>query len=65
MQFNHLRHQNDLISWLIAEAPESEQNVEDIALRILTINFAAIHTTSMVSLGPHLSVEANIPPELN
>ncbi|KAF9475570.1 cytochrome P450 [Pholiota conissans] len=38
---------NDLISWLISEAPESQCTVEGIALRILTINFAAIHTTTM------------------
>ncbi|KAF8178062.1 cytochrome P450 [Pholiota molesta] len=38
---------NDLISWLINEAPESQLTVEALALRILSINFAAIHTTSM------------------
>jgi ubiquinone biosynthesis protein UbiJ len=40
--------QNDLISWLISEAPESQRTVRALALRVLTVNFAAIHTTSMV-----------------
>ncbi|KAF4621783.1 hypothetical protein D9613_012093 [Agrocybe pediades] len=37
---------NNLISWLLEDAPEENRTVEDFAMRILTINFAAIHTTS-------------------
>ncbi|KAJ7590521.1 cytochrome P450 [Mycena floridula] len=38
---------DDLISWLINGAPASEQTVHGIALRVLVINMASIHTTSM------------------
>lgn len=41
--------QNNLISWMLEDAPEKNRTVEDFAARILTINFAAIHTTSHVS----------------
>ncbi|EJD07464.1 cytochrome P450 [Fomitiporia mediterranea MF3/22] len=37
----------DMISWLIEEAPKNEKrSIRDLTLRMLTINFAAIHTTS-------------------
>uniref|UniRef100_A0A8H8CFF9 Cytochrome P450 n=1 Tax=Psilocybe cubensis TaxID=181762 RepID=A0A8H8CFF9_PSICU len=38
---------NNLISWLLEEAKGEQRTVQDIALRLLTINFASIHTTSM------------------
>ncbi|KAH8091762.1 cytochrome P450 [Cristinia sonorae] len=40
---------NDLVSWLIDEVVDSGQRPEmhDIVLRVLTLNFASIHTTSM------------------
>jgi len=38
---------NDLISWLIDQAPAGYRNVEDITIRVMLINFAAIHTTSI------------------
>lgn len=43
-------YQNDLLSWLIDEAPEDRKTVHDLALRILVVNFAAIHTSSLVRL---------------
>ena len=41
-------HQNDLITWLLEEAKGPQRTIEQISLRVLGINFAAIHTTSMV-----------------
>ncbi|KAK7051554.1 hypothetical protein VNI00_004533 [Paramarasmius palmivorus] len=38
---------NDFLSWLIDAASDSQRNVHDLVMRILTINFAAIHTSSM------------------
>ena len=42
--------QNDLLMWLMAEAKGVERSVEGLALRMLTIKFSAIHTTSMASV---------------
>jgi hypothetical protein len=41
---------NDVISWLIDASPNP--NVDDITARVLLINFAAIHTSSIVSIMP-------------
>ncbi|KAJ7191409.1 cytochrome P450 [Mycena pura] len=38
---------NDLISWLLELAEGAQRTAPDLAMRILTVNFAAIHTTSM------------------
>ncbi|KAF9266722.1 cytochrome P450 [Marasmius fiardii PR-910] len=38
---------NDLISWLLDEAHGYRREIDDLILRLLTINFGAIHTTSM------------------
>ncbi|TFK29185.1 cytochrome P450 [Coprinopsis marcescibilis] len=38
---------NDMISWLLDLVPAELRNLEDISLRILSLNFAAIHTTSI------------------
>lgn len=39
---------NDLISWLIESSThEGQRNLREIAIRVLVINFAAIHTSSM------------------
>ncbi|KAK7446303.1 hypothetical protein VKT23_014509 [Stygiomarasmius scandens] len=39
---------NDLISWLLEENPGGEfRTVKDVALRVLNVNMAAIHTTSI------------------
>ncbi|KAF8957287.1 cytochrome P450, partial [Flammula alnicola] len=37
---------NDLISWLLDEAEGPQRTIRDVAIRLLSINFAAIHTTS-------------------
>ncbi|KAJ3514885.1 hypothetical protein NLJ89_g2106 [Agrocybe chaxingu] len=38
---------NDLTSWLLEDTEEHQKNVHDMALRLLTVNFAAIHTSTM------------------
>ncbi|KDR68411.1 hypothetical protein GALMADRAFT_231377 [Galerina marginata CBS 339.88] len=39
---------NNLITWLLEEAEDpSRRNLPDLVIRLLTVNFAAIHTTSM------------------
>jgi len=38
---------NDLISWLLDEASERERSLRNLFLRLMTINFGAINTTSM------------------
>ncbi|KAF8209541.1 cytochrome P450 [Mycena galopus ATCC 62051] len=38
---------NDLISWLLEDAQGEERTVPALVLRVLTTNFAAIHTSSM------------------
>ncbi|KAJ7578344.1 cytochrome P450 [Mycena floridula] len=37
----------DLIAWLIDEAPPEKKTVHELAIRVLFVNNAAIHTTSM------------------
>jgi hypothetical protein len=44
------RYQDDFVTWLLTCAPESDRTVEGITRRLLIVNFAAIHTSS-VSLG--------------
>ncbi|KAF8662095.1 hypothetical protein AX16_001205 [Volvariella volvacea WC 439] len=39
---------NDLLSWLIESATEEQQKTENLIMRVLFLNFAGIHTTSMV-----------------
>ncbi|TEB33836.1 cytochrome P450 [Coprinellus micaceus] len=38
---------NDLVQWLIDLAPPQHRNVTDITVKVMLINFAAIHTTSL------------------
>ncbi|KAG5651327.1 hypothetical protein H0H81_009080 [Sphagnurus paluster] len=38
---------NDLLSWLIDAAEGDEMSLRSLTLRILTVNFAAIHTSTM------------------
>ncbi|KAF7346950.1 hypothetical protein MVEN_01447400 [Mycena venus] len=38
---------NDLISWLLEDAQDEERTVPALVLRVLSTNFAAIHTSSM------------------
>lgn len=40
--------QLDMLSWFMEEATEEESTDWNLARRILAINFAAVHTTSMV-----------------
>lgn len=44
------REKNDMLSWLMDEAHNHGEEGDAVVLtqRILTLNFAAIHTTSMV-----------------
>ena len=44
-----MRAQNDMLMWLMSEAKGVERSLEGLARRMLVINFAAIHTTSLVS----------------
>jgi cytochrome P450 len=44
------RYQDDCLTWFLTSAPESDRTVDGITRRLLIVNFAAIHTTS-VSLG--------------
>ncbi|KAF5349477.1 hypothetical protein D9756_008934 [Leucocoprinus leucothites] len=38
---------NDLIDWLLENAPRARRTIDDIVLRILAVNFAAIHTSTV------------------
>ena len=40
--------QNDLITWLIDNAPVESRNVKEITIKVMLTNFASIHTTSLV-----------------
>ena len=40
---------NDLLSWLMEDAVGEDKDPYDLTLRILAVNFAAIHATSTVS----------------
>jgi hypothetical protein len=40
---------NDMLSWLMEDALGEEKDPRNLSLRVLAVNFAAIHTTSMVS----------------
>lgn len=58
----HLRQesQNDLIDWLLENAPEV-CTVHYVVVRILAVNFAAIHTTTGVRNHlPTRSVRADV-----
>ncbi|EEB86765.1 hypothetical protein MPER_16158, partial [Moniliophthora perniciosa FA553] len=39
--------QNNLLLWLWREARGEQRTLEDLAMRVLSVNVAAIHTTSM------------------
>ena len=43
--------QNDLLMWLMSEAKGVERSVEGVARRLLLVNFAAIHSTSLASVA--------------
>ena len=41
--------QNDMLMWLMSEAKGVERSVEGVARRLLLVNFAAVHSTSLAS----------------
>ena len=41
--------QNDMLMWLMSEAKGVERSLEGVARRLLLVNFAAIHSTSVAS----------------
>ena len=41
-----------MLSWLIEVAPKGELTIPSVSLRILIVNFAAIHTSTMVRDRP-------------
>jgi hypothetical protein len=43
--------QNDMLMWLMSEAKGVERSVEGVARQLLFVNFASIHTTSLVGDG--------------
>ena len=45
---------NDMLTWLMEDAIGEEKDPRNLTLRVLVVNFAAIHTTSRVSY-PHLT----------
>jgi cytochrome P450 len=57
---------NDALTWLIERAEEKRRTPYDLCLRILGINFAAIHTSSITFLQVlyHLAAEPKYVPEL-
>jgi hypothetical protein len=40
-------NQDDFITWLLVNAPESDHTVEELTRRLLAVNFAAIHTSAL------------------
>lgn len=46
-----------MLEWLMEEANEDESTPEKLARRMLTVNFAAIHTSTMVSVSVRQPVE--------
>jgi len=48
--------QNDMLMWLLYEAKGVEKSPEGLARRLLMVNLAAIHTTSLVrAINPSLA----------
>jgi hypothetical protein len=41
--------QSDMITWLQQVTPEEESSLEFTASRLISVNFAAIHTSGVVS----------------
>jgi hypothetical protein len=42
-------YQNDLLSWLIEDAEGPQLRVEELAKRVLVVNFTAIHVSIVLS----------------
>ena len=52
----HMGAQNDMLMWLMYEAKGVEKSPEGLARRLLMVNLAAIHTTSLVrAMNPSLA----------
>jgi hypothetical protein len=49
--------QNDMLMWLMSEAKGVERSLEGVARRLLVLNFAGIHTTSLASIDIPLLLE--------
>ncbi|KXN88011.1 Ent-kaurene oxidase, partial [Leucoagaricus sp. SymC.cos] len=49
---------NDMITWLWNGSPEAQQNLHDIAIRMIYLNVAAIHTTANLLTHVLLSLAA-------
>jgi hypothetical protein len=45
--------QNDMLMWFMSEAKGVERSVEGVARRLLLVNFASIHSTSVASHRLH------------
>jgi hypothetical protein len=45
---HEVRKQNDLLMWLMSEAKGVERSPEGLARRLLVLNLASIHSTSLV-----------------
>lgn len=50
---------NDFLQWLMDKAEASEQDVVGLTRRILTLNFAALHTTTLTSAHALYHIAAN------
>ncbi|KAG6906247.1 hypothetical protein DXG01_014965 [Tephrocybe rancida] len=46
-RISHTQNENDALSWLLNLAQGHQRSVRDLTMRILSLNFAAIHTTSI------------------
>jgi len=51
--FSCIYPQNDLLFWLMDDASDIEKSVQNLTLRVLTLNFAALHTSSMVLISSY------------
>jgi hypothetical protein len=45
---HEVHEQNDMLMWLMKEAKGVERSLEGLARRLLLLNFASIHSTSLV-----------------
>ncbi|ESK94791.1 cytochrome p450 [Moniliophthora roreri MCA 2997] len=54
--------QNNLMLWLWREAQGEQRTLEDLAMRVLSVNVAAIHTTSMAFTNAlyYLAADSNL-----
>ncbi|TFK50189.1 cytochrome P450 [Heliocybe sulcata] len=56
---NWLNKPNDLLQWLLEDAEGEERDVEHWTMRVLLVNFASIHTTSMAFTQALYDLAAN------